>query len=121
MTGLFRACPVTLVLGLSFPCYVTWGRGFVISGLLGTTRGVGCLARGPQPDPGDFRRKVGGPTGCVVAGAFLPKACQETWGPHRDSLGVPDFLWNTWFACMIGHQKLVEIFSTGFDQRNQEA
>ena len=59
-----------------------------------------------QPDTGDFRRKVG-PIGCVGgwADTFLPKACPETWGPHRDSLGVPDTL-GAWDTCLEpGHQK----------------
>lgn len=103
-----QGLPCNLVLGLSFPCYVPWGEALssLDVGRLGTTRVWAAWHGALQPDTGDFRRKVG-PIGCVGgwADTFLPKACPEMWGPHRDSLGVPDTL-GAWDTCLEpGHQK----------------
>ena len=104
--GVVQGLPCNLVLGLSFPCYVTWGEA-LSSQDVWAPQGCGLPGTGPSSLTLVTAGGRWGPTRCVGgwADTFLPKACPETWGPHRDSLGVPDTL-GTWDTCLEpGHQK----------------
>ena len=100
-----RDWPCILVLGLSLPCCVTWGKALP-SVDIRAPRGCELPGTGSSSltllTPG---RRWG--SGCVGGGAdtFLPNACPETWSPHGDSLGVP-VTPGTWDTCLgPGHQK----------------